>query len=376
METNERVTQFFNRILTHTNAMKACGEKISDQSIIEKILRTLTPNFDHIVVAIEESKKVEDLKVEDLQGSLEAHEQRLIEKSIGKLVDQALQAHFIEIKSFGGRNGFRGRGGRKECRSGNHKNFQHRDQDKIDHDKPENSTRRVSLNQWKGGRRSIDKKKVRCFKYNRTCHFSNECKAPPSQSDGRGKQHSEAHMVKEEIEAEVDDQPLLLMMVTNQVSKNNDIWYIDSGCLSHMTGHRDWLVIFDEKKKSNVRFVDNRVIQAEDTGDVLINRKDDKHAMITNVLYVPNMKNNMISMRQLLEKGFSMELLNGSLEISDLKKKLVMRAAMASNRTFQISTTTYILNTCPTKRLEGQIPEEAWLGTKPSVKHLRIFGSL
>lgn len=74
MESNERTAQFFNRIITHTHAMKAYSEKISDQTIVEKILQTLTPNFDHIVVAIEESKKLEDLKVEELQGSLEAHE--------------------------------------------------------------------------------------------------------------------------------------------------------------------------------------------------------------------------------------------------------------------------------------------------------------
>ncbi|KAL2322922.1 hypothetical protein Fmac_027301 [Flemingia macrophylla] len=92
MESGERIAQFFNRIISHTNAMKACGEKISDQTMVEKILRTLTPKFDHIVVAIEESKNIEELKVVDLQGSLEAHEQRLIERSIEKPVDQALQA--------------------------------------------------------------------------------------------------------------------------------------------------------------------------------------------------------------------------------------------------------------------------------------------
>lgn len=81
MESNEKIAQFFNRIISHTNAMKACGEIVSDQSIVEKILRTLTPNFDHIVVAIEESRKLDELKVEDLQGSLEAHEQRLMERS-------------------------------------------------------------------------------------------------------------------------------------------------------------------------------------------------------------------------------------------------------------------------------------------------------
>nr|KYP39788.1 Retrovirus-related Pol polyprotein from transposon TNT 1-94 [Cajanus cajan] len=41
-----------------------------------------------------------------------------------------------------------------------------------------------------------------------------------------------------------------------------------------------------------------------------------------------------------------------------------------------ISTTVYVLNKCPTKRLDSLVPEEVWTGKKPSVKHLRIFGSL
>ncbi|KHN47134.1 hypothetical protein glysoja_022435, partial [Glycine soja] len=64
--------------------MKNCGETISNQIIVEKIMRTLNPKFNNIVVAIEESKKLEELKVEELQGSLEAHEQRLVERGLEK----------------------------------------------------------------------------------------------------------------------------------------------------------------------------------------------------------------------------------------------------------------------------------------------------
>ena len=36
----------------------------------------------------------------------------------------------------------------------------------------------------------------------------------------------------------------------------------------------------------------------------------------------------------------------------------------------------YLLNKCPTKRLKEKVPKEYWLGRKPSVSHLRVFGSL
>ena len=41
-----------------------------------------------------------------------------------------------------------------------------------------------------------------------------------------------------------------------------------------------------------------------------------------------------------------------------------------------VSTTTYILNQSPTKRLEGMTLEEAWIGLKLDATYLEAFGSI
>lgn len=41
-----------------------------------------------------------------------------------------------------------------------------------------------------------------------------------------------------------------------------------------------------------------------------------------------------------------------------------------------VTTTAYILNKCPAKKLNLKVLEEAWCGRKPSVKHFKVFGSL
>jgi hypothetical protein len=52
MAYQESVAEFFTRLVTLTNQMKACGEIVSDVMQIEKVLRTMIPKFDHIMVAI------------------------------------------------------------------------------------------------------------------------------------------------------------------------------------------------------------------------------------------------------------------------------------------------------------------------------------
>jgi len=74
MNDQEIILDYFSILQILLNSMWACDESVEDCKIVEKVLRTLTPQFDHIVVAIEESSNLKMI-VEELQNSLEAHEQ-------------------------------------------------------------------------------------------------------------------------------------------------------------------------------------------------------------------------------------------------------------------------------------------------------------
>ena len=59
--------------------------------------------------------------------------------------------------------------------------------------------------------------------------------------------------------------------------------------------------------------------------------------MIKDVLYVSTMKINLITIGQLIEKGFSMNLHQGILELYGRKHRKVLKTPLLANRTFQVT---------------------------------------
>jgi len=91
METTETVDVYINKVLALTNQMKTNGETHSEQAKVEKILRSLTPRFEH-VVTIEEPNDISKMTVRLLSGFLRAHEQQMNDNKIEKPIEQALKA--------------------------------------------------------------------------------------------------------------------------------------------------------------------------------------------------------------------------------------------------------------------------------------------
>jgi hypothetical protein len=177
MEEKETVSDFFTIVSKLVNAMKSCGETVSNQSIVEKILRFLSPRFDHIVVATEESKDLASMKIDELQGSLETHEQRMNERNSDKTkseVSLQAQQNGKDKKGKGkwagnkGKGGSRNGNGNQETNNSNQKNSGNNG-GKGGH----YSNQRGGNNGGKGGKQKFDKKNIQCYNCKKYGHLNN-----------------------------------------------------------------------------------------------------------------------------------------------------------------------------------------------------------
>lgn len=77
MKTSENVNDYVTRLKTVAYEMKRNGEALDEVRIMEKFLRLLIGKFDYVLTAIEESKDLSLISMDELVSSLQAHEQRI-----------------------------------------------------------------------------------------------------------------------------------------------------------------------------------------------------------------------------------------------------------------------------------------------------------
>jgi hypothetical protein len=71
---DETFEEFYSKMSDLRNSIASLGKTVSDVKLIRKILRSLPEHFRIKVTTIEESKDFEEMKIEELVGSLQTYE--------------------------------------------------------------------------------------------------------------------------------------------------------------------------------------------------------------------------------------------------------------------------------------------------------------
>ncbi|GLJ34627.1 hypothetical protein SUGI_0696480 [Cryptomeria japonica] len=93
--------------------------------------------------------------------------------------------------------------------------------------------------------------------------------------------------------------------------EDKDEWVIDNGCSHNMTGDKENFLTLQEFDCGQVRFGNNKACMIKGRGTISLDGKNNTN----NVYYVEGMKHNLLSVGQLVDKGFQLQFKDGKCKI-------------------------------------------------------------
>ena len=218
--------------------MKSNRESIEDVCVVKKILRSLANKFEHVMVAIKESKNLETLSIKELMGSLQVHEQRMENNSSSVVIEQALESklNLKKEKPNGFCGGYTNSNHDKGCGRGT---FRGRSAHEC------------------GGNRN-----VQCFNCNKFGHYALDCWYNKSE------EHNEQSNLVEA--SNVEKEECTLLFAQEEANNSQEVWYLDSEASNHMSGKKAIFVELVEGVQGNVHLGDSSKLPIKGKGKIRI----------------------------------------------------------------------------------------------------------
>ncbi|CAA7013201.1 unnamed protein product [Microthlaspi erraticum] len=151
-------------------------------------------------------------------------------------------------------------------------------------------------NNAKAGARKAKPRKGECFQCGERGHKARDCK-----------RKNEQEVAKEAEEEEIGVDYLMLVEESyGEFSFDEDMWMIYAeSTTNHMTPYEKYFTALDRTQKGKVGLVDGKFLMVEGVGDVKIVMKEGKKKTIKNVLFVPELNRNVLSLDQMIARGYS-----------------------------------------------------------------------
>jgi hypothetical protein len=336
------VTEFGLRITTLATNLRALGDNITDVEVVKKLLQVVPDKLSQAAVSLEMFLNLNNVSLEEVIGRLRVFEERAKPKKVtdamGRLMlcEEDWEAHRKarrEQDSSGGSTGSGSRGkrrGRGRGRGGE-----------------ESSSRDGRNGQNAGAGNAGGGRPPRgnhCDNCGKIGHWAKDC---------RGKKKGAAHVAQAEeeehalmyiaadvevkapdafyshlrssppldestVRVHLDEPKVHLHLSQEEEAVVSHRWVLDTGATNHMTGTRSIFTELNSGVTGTVKFGDRSVVDIQGKGTVLFACKSGKHRRLDGVYYIPCLTTNIISLGQMDEDGFKVDIEAGVLHLYDL----------------------------------------------------------
>lgn len=239
------MSEYINEFVTTNEKLKEIGVEIDDEILVILLLSGLSEQYENFVVAME---------TRDTLPSFEDLKIKLLEQ--GERHEEKRNETHDTQQAFAARN------------KNNKQSYDSKDSKR-------NSGKR-------------DKRNSKCFNCGKRGHYARECKREK-------KSHDEKSSFASNI-----------LAATSENTLRSSSWCVDSGATSHMCCMRSMFSSF-VKLRERILLADNNYIEAQGKGNVIIKIRNKRNLELQNVLYVPEMSTNFISVSRCVENGLSVK---------------------------------------------------------------------
>ncbi|KAK2372699.1 ARM REPEAT PROTEIN INTERACTING WITH ABF2 [Trifolium repens] len=341
----------YTKIKELVSQMRSYGDNILDKRIVEKILISIPRKYNAIVTTIEQTNDLSTLSVTELIASLEAYEQRL-SRHDDNTVENVFQSK-LKLRSHDKRYGGKKNGRENSRNEGNSRNFSKENQDEYPSCGICKRTNHVEKYcRWH--------RKEQCRYCKKFGHEEKNC---------YNKNKHQANFVEEhEGENDQHDYEQHLFYATqdskDELSRN---WYFDSGCSNYMARDESIFKDIDDSVKVKVRLGNAVVVKSKGKDTAIVETKKGTR-FIKDVLLVPNLKENLLSIGQMMKKGYTLHFEGDTCSIYDNSHKRhgIVKVKMEKrNRSFPIN---FKYTSIPQSDMEDMEKQQ-----KKQVRHLHLL---
>nr|GFC19731.1 zinc finger, CCHC-type [Tanacetum cinerariifolium] len=287
MKEDETIDTFTGKLTTLANKAASLGNTLEDPTLVRKLLNVVPDKFLQIVASIEQYSDLDEMTLEEAIERLKTYKERIRHKK-SRQVDNQEKLMFTRRDSRG-------------------KNF-------------------------KGHRTHSTKLSTKDKKQEQSNLVEEDLE--PTLLMAILEDTDQGNEVKE-----VEDQKVSLREedVGYKETSKDSLWYLDNEASNHMTGVREHFKELDEKVSGKVKFGDSSYIEIKGKGSIILECDDEKQRIISQVYYIPNLKSNLLSLRQFTEIGCKVVMEDDKLQLYDMDNKIFMKVTRQRNRLYKAS---------------------------------------